>query len=199
MMRLDLLRHGDTGRAGYLDGHTDHPLTPAGLSQMEKQTAAGVWPLVIASPLKRARQPAEVLASRVACPFIVDPDWAELDFGQWDGRRRVDIEADARDRDRLTAWYDDPEQQSPPDGERWSEFEVRVRNGLASAYAEAEGRRTLVITHAGPMRAALSIILGLSMRSLWAIRIGYATRVGLEIGRGGDGSFWGELVEIVQP
>ncbi|MEQ1710178.1 MAG: histidine phosphatase family protein [Hyphomicrobium sp.] len=199
MLRLDLLRHGDTGRAGYLDGRTDCPLTASGVLQMARQTAACRWPLVIASPLQRARSPAEAFAMRVQSRVVVDPDWAELDFGRWDGKLRRDIEADTGERDLLAAYYDDPESNSPPDGERWTDFEARVRSGLTHAFAQAAGQQTLVITHAGPMRLALSIVLGIPIRSLWAVRIGYATRVGLEVGRSDDGKFWGELVEIVQP
>jgi alpha-ribazole phosphatase len=198
-MRLDLLRHGDTGRAGYLDGRTDSPLSNIGILQMERQTACGGWPLVIASPLRRARGPAEMLARVHACQLVIDPDWAELDFGQWDGRHRLDIEADAGDRSLLASYYDDPEGLVPPGGECWTAFEMRVRAALANAYVRAAGQPALVITHAGPMRMALATILGLPLRSLWAIRLGYATRVGLDVGRGDDGTFWGELVEIVQP
>lgn len=198
-MRLDLLRHGDTGRTGYLDGRTDHPLIEAGHLQMETQTAAGRWPLVIASPLQRARRPAEALAERASCRIIIDSDWAELDLGRWDGRRRADIEADVKDRDLLAAYYDDPRRHRPPEGECWGDFEVRVRRALVSAYDEAAGQRTLVITHAGPMRMALSILIGIPVSSLWAIRLGYGTCAGLDVGRSGDGNFWGELVEIVQP
>ena len=198
-MRVDLLRHGDTGRAGYLDGSTDSPLSNVGILQMERQTARGGWPLVIASPLQRARRPAEMLARVQACQLVIDPNWAEIDFGQWDGRRRVDIEADRGDRSLLASYYDNPQRLTPPGGEHWAAFERRVRAALADAYVRSAGQPTLVITHAGPIRMALATILGLPLQSLWAVRLGYATRIELDVGREDDGTFWGELVEIVQP
>jgi alpha-ribazole phosphatase len=198
-MRLDLLRHGDTGRAGHLDGRTDYPLTAAGIRQMERQTACGGWSRIIASPLRRARQPAETLAHRLSCSLKIDPDWKELDFGRWDGRPTAEIRSDAGDRQRLTAYYDSPCDNAPPGGESWSIFETRVRRAIQNAYAEADGQRTLVVTHAGPMRAALSFILGIPLGVLWSIRLGYGTRVGLDVERGESGKLWGELVEIVQP
>lgn len=197
-MRLDLLRHGDTDRGGYLDGRTDLPMTEAGRTQISKNAENGRWPVVVSSPLVRARWFADVLSRDSSCRVLIDPNWAELDFGRWDGHLRADIEADAGERERLMAFYADPHKNSPPDGESWLDFESRVRHALESVYAAAAGQRALVITHAGPMRMALSIVLGLPLSALWSIRIGYATRVGVELGRHGNGDFWGELVEIVQ-
>lgn len=198
MMRLDLLRHGDTGRAGYLDGRTDYPLSDVGLQQMAQQTASGGWSLIVASPLMRARAPAENLAGRLLCGIAIDPDWAELDFGRWEGRHRSDIEADASDRQLLRAYYDNPCAAHPPDGENWIDLTTRVHRAVQNTYDLSEGQRTLVITHAGPMRAALSLILGMPLGALWSIRLSYATRIGLEVGRSDDGNLWGELVEVVQ-
>ncbi|MEQ1615384.1 MAG: histidine phosphatase family protein [Hyphomicrobiaceae bacterium] len=198
-MRLDLVRHGDTGRSGYLDGRSDYPTTPSGMTQIDKQLERGGWQIVITSPLQRARRSAEAFAATTACSLTIDADWIELDFGRWEGRRRADIAADPLAREQLATFYDDPWRQSPPDGERWPDFEQRVRRGLARACDHATGRSTLVISHAGPMRMVLSIVLGIPLRSLWAIRLDYATRVGLEVGQSSDGEFWGELVELVPP
>ncbi|MBY0224995.1 MAG: histidine phosphatase family protein [Hyphomicrobium sp.] len=198
-MRLDLLRHGDTGRSGYLDGATDFPLSETGVRQMQKQMSCGCWPVVIASPLRRAREPAETLARERACELVIDPNWAEIGFGQWDGRHREDLEADPTSRSRLASYYDDPQRQTPPGGECWSVFEKRVHAALGDCYVRAADKPALVVTHAGPIRMALSAILGVPLRSLWAIRVSYGTRVQLEVGRMDDGTFWGELVEIVQP
>jgi len=67
-MMVDLLRHGATGRAGYIDGRSDWPLTDAGWHQMQRQTAGRRWTAIVASPLRRAREPAERLLSAKASP-----------------------------------------------------------------------------------------------------------------------------------
>ncbi|MEQ1669860.1 MAG: histidine phosphatase family protein [Hyphomicrobium sp.] len=197
-MRLDLLRHGDTGRAGYLDGRTDSPLLDAGYEQMHRQTLRGGWPVIIASPLQRARRPAEAIASRLGCELEIDADWSELDLGLWDGRQRADIEAVPEEAKRLAAYYRDPHVTTPPGGECWEDFAGRIHRAVSNTYLRGSDQ-TLVVTHAGCIRMALSIILGLPMGMLWSVRIGYGTRIGLDLGQSSDGQFWGELIEIAQP
>jgi len=198
-MRLDLIRHGDTGRAGYLDGRTDSPLTAGGWRQIEMQTSAKHWPLVVASPLSRTRLPAVAVAKKMSARLIVDPDWAELDFGFWEGRKRAEIEADASERDRLAAFYDNPLAHPAPNGEGWTDLEARVARALARVMAEADGNPALVLTHAGPMRAALSLSANVPLQSLWSFRIGYGARLTLDVACDSGGKLWGELVELAQP
>jgi alpha-ribazole phosphatase len=57
----------------------------------------------------------------------------------------------------------------------------------------------LVVTHAGPIRAAISHACGIAWASTWAMRIGYATRIRLNLGLTPEGEVWGEIIEIVQP
>ena len=55
------------------------------------------------------------------------------------------------------------------------------------------------MTHAGPIRQALALATGMAHASTWALRIGYGTRMRLEIGRAPDGELWAEILELVQP
>ena len=58
----------------------------------------------------------------------------------------------------------------------------------------------LVVTHAGPMRAALALACGLPFANLWAFKIDPGTRITLRgRPRSTGGSLWGEIVEVVQP
>lgn len=198
-MRLDLIRHGDTGRAGYLDGRTDSALTADGWRQIEMQTSARHWPLVVASPLSRAHLPAVALAAKMGARLMVDPDWAELDFGLWEGRKRTEIEADASGRDLLAAFYNNPQAHPPPDGEDWTSLEARIIRAMEHVVAEADGKPALVLTHAGPMRAALSLSTNVPLQSLWSFRIGYGARLTLDVACDSGGKLWGELVELAQP
>jgi len=196
-MMVDLLRHGATGRAGYIDGRSDWPLTDAGWHQMQRQTAGRRWVAIVASPLRRAREPAEQVARALDLAEVVDPDWAEVDFGDWDGRSRSDVEATPGGAEALTAFYADPASHPPPGGEPWSAFETRVAAALERV-AGMDGP-VLVISHGGPIRMALARACGLPLDRLWALRIGYGTRVRLHLDRAADGQLWGEIVEIAQP
>ncbi|MEI9899900.1 MAG: histidine phosphatase family protein [Hyphomicrobium sp.] len=104
-MLIDLLRHGETEMAGRLLGRTDAPLAQAGWQQFERQTAGRIFDAIVASPLQRARLPAEALAASRGLPLRIDEDWAELDLGVWDGRVLAELQADATTAEALAAIY----------------------------------------------------------------------------------------------
>lgn len=191
-MIVDLLRHGTTGRDGFLDGRTDLALSADGWGQMERQTAGGRWRSVVASPLRRAHDPALRYATETGCRFRVDAAWAEIDFGAWDGQLRSEIPAA-----HLRAYHADPGQFGPPGGEAWRDFEARIGSALANLMHDADP--VLVVSHAGAIRMALSLSCGIGFDRLWALRIACGTRVRVALGQGADGRLWGEIVEVAQP
>jgi alpha-ribazole phosphatase len=198
-MRIDLLRHGTTGRDGRLDGRTDPPLSETGWEQFRKQTKDGDWRLVVTSPLARARLAAEDFARRTGVMLRIDADWSELDFGQWDGRMRSEIAAEPEAAALLDCFYADPAAFTAPGGERWIGLQQRVSIALDRLLATPNTASVLVVTHGGAIRAALAQLLGWPLQSLWSLRIDPATRITLEAGRSADGTRWGEIVEIIQP
>ncbi|WP_315705525.1 MULTISPECIES: histidine phosphatase family protein [unclassified Bradyrhizobium] len=198
-MRIDLLRHGDTGRERYLDGRSDPPLSEMGWRQFAKQTQDGAWRHIVCSPRARARAAADDLARRSGTVVHIDPDWSELDFGRWDGRSRDEIAARPDHAALLQAFYADPTAFTAPGGESWVSLRDRVGRALDRLTTEPELSPVLIVTHGGAIRAALSLILNWPLRSLWSLRINPATRITLEIGRGEDDALWGEIIEIIQP
>jgi alpha-ribazole phosphatase len=84
----------------------------------------------------------------------------------WDGRLSNEIDAEA-----LGRFWDDPDAHAPPEGERWSSLTARV----AAAIGEMRARSTLVVTHGGAMRAALSLLCGFDLRQIWAFDLPYAS------------------------
>ncbi|MGJ4932361.1 histidine phosphatase family protein [Bradyrhizobium sp. HKCCYLS2038] len=197
-MRIDLLRHGTTGRDGHLDGRTDPPLNEQGWQQFRRQTQSRIWSSVVSSPLARARAAAENYAAQAGSALDIDADWSELDFGQWDGRKRSDVSAESGGAALLEAFYADPA-IAAPDGESWADLLMRVACGADRILARPDASPVLVVTHGGAMRAALSHLLGWPLRQLWSLRIHPGTRITLEAGRSEGGVPWGEIVEIIQP
>ena len=90
-MILDLLRHASTGRPGHLDGRTDPPLIDGALDTLLQRHGGGDWSRVIASPRRRALDTATALLAGRDLFCEIHPDWAELDFGDWDGRHYDEI------------------------------------------------------------------------------------------------------------
>jgi alpha-ribazole phosphatase len=103
--------------------------------------------------------------------LTIDPRWRELDFGAWDGQHPRDLDPEA-----LARFWADPDAAPPPGGERWSALVARVG---AAIPVLADG--TLVVTHAGAIRAALAMLCGFDARQVWAVALPYAAVVTLHI------------------
>ncbi|MCC7254201.1 histidine phosphatase family protein [Hyphomicrobium sp.] len=194
MTVVDFLRHGETETRDTLLGRTDAPLCAAGCEAVARQIAGRTWGGIVASPLKRARETAEILALTGEQSVEVDPDWREIDFGDWDGRPRRDLAEDAR----LAAFYKNPDANPPPNGESMDAVRARVASALDRLAAKGDGP-VLVVAHGGSIRMALSILLAIPLERLWAVRIACATLIRVEMGTHPMHGLWGEIIEITQP
>src|SRR5262245_39005838 len=100
-MDILFVRHGESenNAAGRLQGSNDSPLTEKGRSQAA--TLAGYliekdfrWTAAYASPLSRARETAEIIASRTGFSKpVIDPDLAEVSVGSLEAMTRDEIGA----------------------------------------------------------------------------------------------------------
>lgn len=157
---LGFLRHGEvTGAAHVYRGRSDAPLTPHGLRQMHDALAAlPHWGAVVSSPARRCLDFARAIAAERRIDCTVDPDWHELDFGAWENLRPD--EAALRDTDAHAAFVRDPRRHPPPDGETLDALDARVSAAL-TRLGDTARIPTLVVAHAGVMRAVLAQVLGL--------------------------------------
>lgn len=168
---IHLLRHGPPLRPGLLHGHGDEPpAAPDGglAGAVPDDIPIGV---VVSSDLRRARAGADSLAQARGLAVTVDSRWRELDFGSWDGAAPGQMDADA-----LARFWDDPDTNPPPGGERWSALVARVGQALAALPPD-----TLVVTHGGAMRAAIAVLTGLDCRQVWALDLPYAALLSMRI------------------
>lgn len=190
-MIIDFLRHGDTGRKGFLDGRTDPPLlaqTAAALLEQQTKQNNLSWQQIICSPRLRCVQTAKALKLTVN---QIEPDWAEYDFGQWDGVHSSELNASL-----LNQFYEQPERFAPPDAEPWPNFKQRIQRQLLTLASRSNNQSTLVITHGGTMRMVLELVLGWSPQTCWSLRLDYGTRLRLQIGLTNNQTLWGHLVEL---
>ena len=97
---------------------------------------------VISSPLRRARRLAEALADQVR----IDERLAEINFGDWEGKRWDDIE-----RKAIDAWATDVSGFTPPGGESVADLQRRSIDFAQSLTTP----RIAVVCHAGIMRALI--------------------------------------------
>ena len=194
---IDFLRHGETVRPDALLGVTDVPLSEKGWAQIDRQTSGRTWDAVVTSPLIRARAPAERIATALGLEVEIAADWAEIDFGAWDGHDLATLRADSKTSGLLQSLYADPESLAAPGGETFADVKGRVARAIA-ALAVREGR-LLVVAHGGTIRTALSLALDIPLAKLWALRIDCGTRVTVTLGHHAAHGIWAEITEVAQP
>ncbi|MFY9779753.1 MAG: histidine phosphatase family protein [Candidatus Baltobacteraceae bacterium] len=94
MLHLYLVRHGETewSLSGRHTGSTDIPLTAHGEDQardVRRRLEHVEFSTVLTSPLRRARRTCELAG--LASAAEIEPDLAEWHYGDYEGRRTVDI------------------------------------------------------------------------------------------------------------
>jgi broad specificity phosphatase PhoE len=92
--RLILVRHGETewSRSGQHTGRSDIPLTERGEEQARNLGPClrdARFSHVLTSPRQRARRTCELAGLGAAA--VVEPDLAEWDYGDYEGKRSADI------------------------------------------------------------------------------------------------------------
>jgi len=150
-VHIFLIRHGETvanSEKRYL-GHTDSPLTYAGLKQA-KELAVRLLPhnpeSIFHSDLSRAKITAMPLIKRLAVPVFIDSRLRELSFGLIEGLNyNQAMEAYAKD---MKEWYDDFEHKAPPGGETLAIMRERIFSFI-SELAEMPFRSAALFTHGG--------------------------------------------------
>ena len=159
-MRIALLRHGPTewNAAGRVQGHTDIPLSDAGLAKMAGLRLPFDFPRSFASTMIRARQTAQALGLRDP---ISDARLMEQNWGQWEGLTRVEIFARDGDDAFVQAGSERGEAFRPPGGESTGELHARVAAFLKDA--ATEGDDAVVVAHLGVLRAAYTLATGWNM------------------------------------
>ncbi|MEM7669600.1 MAG: histidine phosphatase family protein, partial [Pseudomonadota bacterium] len=72
-------------------------------------------------------------------------------------------------------WAEDPLNTAPPDGETFAALVLRVEAALADLVPG-----TVVVTHAGPIRAARMILTGAGFEQVFAEQVPYAAPIRIE-------------------
>jgi broad specificity phosphatase PhoE len=132
------------------------------------------------SPAACARDTAQALGLKA----LVAPGLADVDYGQWRGRRLADISEETPHE--LAAWTHDPA-APPPGGESFSQVFARVGGWLDSLDENATGSM-VAITHAPVIRAAVIHVLKAPPASFVCIQVAPLTSV--ELRRSTRGWTW---------
>ena len=142
---------------------------PCDLSDQERISAlASGLPrqaVIVESGLLRCSQTLGAIeaAGLPLAPAVIETDLQEQDFGHWQGRRWVEL--DASKDPLVAAFWQDPASATPPGGESFAALIARVRPVVERLTRQCEGRDIVAIAHAGTIRAALCIALDLAPRA----------------------------------
>ncbi len=148
---LGLLRHGQTdwNIDLRLQGSTDIPLNETGKEQA-RQAALALnpedWDLVIASPLSRARDTAEIIAQELSMNVVIVPELIERSFGAAEGLDHA-------------SWRKLYESHLPIEGlESLEDLRLRTYLLLDLIANEYSGQRVLAVSHGAFIRKVLTIV-----------------------------------------
>ncbi|MGY1827773.1 MULTISPECIES: bifunctional RNase H/acid phosphatase [unclassified Blastococcus] len=157
-----LLRHGQTEHTPErrFSGRNELPLSRTGEAEAEaagERAAELGIEVVVASPLRRTRETAEIVAARLGLPVEFDDDLVELDFGALEG-----LSADeARSRHPLAVRrFMGDVTVAAPGGESVADVAGRVERARQRILTRHAGRTVLVVSHVTPIKLMLGAGLG---------------------------------------
>lgn len=172
--RILLARHGHStaNRPWTFLGRTDAPLSSEGEAQaraLAGRLAPEKVDALYTSPLRRARQTADILADPHRLTLRVDDRLIEQDFGEWEGLT-LD-EAMERFPKDAAAWRADAEGAAPTGGESLLQLAVRAQNMASVLRRDNQEATVLVVAHGGILNALVCTFLHTPMSWLWAYRL----------------------------
>jgi len=145
-------------------GVTDEALSEEGKECLQKKKEDGKYPFpkrLFVSPMLRCRQTAEILFPGYGFQCI--PEWAEMDFGLFEGKNYQELSAYAA----YQAWIDSGGTLAFPQGESREEFVGRVMRGfdrmlsfLEREETDFSGKEIAAVVHGGTIMALCSSLFG---------------------------------------
>jgi broad specificity phosphatase PhoE len=159
---ITLLRHGESvGNAeSRWQGQSEYPLTARG--QAQARALAERWKredekfdLIVASPLSRARQTAQIISEALSVPLEDDPLWMERNIGSLAGLTSPEVDAK----------FPRPDFINPYDalGGGEGDWELFLRGGQALyRLLRRPAGRYLVVSHGGLLNQVMYAVIGIA-------------------------------------
>ncbi|MCL4193424.1 MAG: phosphoglycerate mutase family protein [Thermoguttaceae bacterium] len=153
------VRHGESefNSEGRVQGHLDVPLSALGRRQAAAAAtalAAETSEIIFASPLRRARETAEIISQRLGLLVETDPRLKEINVGIFQGKRRDELPR--LYPEEFARWKQNDPDFTIPGGESQKDlerrglevFEAIRRSGRREAIVVAHGRLLIVVLRA---------------------------------------------------
>nr|WP_249305893.1 histidine phosphatase family protein [Lederbergia citrea] len=145
-----MIRHGETdwNALGKIQGKTDIPLNKNGIQQAQECREFlkdSKWDVIITSPLKRAKQTAEIINEGLNVPLIEMDNFSERYFGDAEG---MTLE------ERLSAY---PDKKYPNQEDRLA-LNKRVMAGLNKINDKYRNSKVLLVAHGAVINSILATL-----------------------------------------
>jgi broad specificity phosphatase PhoE len=170
LSRLIVLRHGETdfNAERRYQGSMDTNLNACGRAQAAEAAvrAAGMGiDIIISSPLKRARETAEIVSAAIGVQIMIADAFSERSVGVYEGLTKDEVQARYPGlwEQNLTRRLD----AAPPGGESMMEFEQRILCGLAAIVENYPNSCVLLVTHAFAAKVLHAKLMNLSREQFW--------------------------------
>jgi len=199
MSLLYLIRHARStwNASGRMQGWADPPLDDIGRQQVQalaRRLRNEKFAAIYSSPLIRARETAEALATQVGLDVCVDERLKERHMGAWTG-----LTGDEAQAQYPSDWADGWRIMGAPGGESQIQLSERAQAVFADITAAHPQAIVAVVSHGGTLNTYLSHLIGIppEERVLFAFPNTGLARVSLREGRVrilsvGDDSHWRE-------
>lgn len=119
---------------------------------------------IVASPMKRTRQTAEIIAKQHGLKVTENENLREISFGDWDGLSHE--EAQAKDSTLWQTWRGSWS-VSPPNGESLEVFDQRLQLARQQIVERHAGKTVVVVAHVMPIRGFLRWAFDAAAAAYW--------------------------------
>jgi broad specificity phosphatase PhoE/ribonuclease HI len=123
---------------------------------------------VISSPVRRTLESAEILAESLGRTVEVEPGFAEMEFGVWDGMTFAEV--GEKHPDELKAWLGSLD-VAPEGGESFRVVQQRVLDGLARLKEAHAGKTVVVVSHVTPIKTLVAHAVDAPLEAVYRMEL----------------------------
>ena len=173
-MKIYLIRHGETdqNKCKCLQGRSDIELNEYG-RELARKTAEGLkdipFDIIFTSPLKRARETAEIIRGKREIPIVLEERIQEISFGEYEGLCYGKENYSIPDKDFMNFFNKPQDYKTPPGGESLEEVITRTGEFLQEILQKEayKDKNILLSTHGCALKACLANINGSLLAEFW--------------------------------
>jgi len=184
MKKLILIRHGecDGNIEGRFRGRFDFPLNQQGIQQaheLSKILKKFDFKFIYSSPLKRARQTADIIATHAPSEVISSEAFNNISLGPWNGELKTEIEKKYPLEYKI--WMKNPEDLNFPGLENLNDVKDRVLRGVKELQSKHPQETIIVVTHRAVLKPLIAGLLELKSPWFWKIHLDNASITTFEL------------------